>query len=255
MTATTRQPAHYPALTSENFDAVLFDLDGVITATNQNHFAAWKRLFDGYLQSLADAGGAPFREFTEDEMSEYVDGKPRYEGIRSFLDSRGLSLPYGDPDDPETARTVCGLGNLKNRFFNESIEADGVTVFQSTVDLIRALKGRGIRCAVVSSSKNCTTVLKAAGLTGLFDTQFDGTHAAELKLTGKPDPDTYLKAAEWLGVDAARAVVVEDAISGVQAGKAGGFGLVIGIDRAGVEKALYAGGADVVVKDLGQLKI
>lgn len=248
-------PTHQPALTPDNFDAVLFDLDGVVTATNKNHFAAWKKLFDRYLKSVANAGGAPFREFVEDEMSEFVDGKPRDKGIRSFLESRGLSLPFGDPSDPEDAETVCGLGNLKNRFFNESIEADGATVFQSTVDLIRTLKARDIRCAVVSSSKNCTTVLTAAGLLDLFDVQLDGTHAAELELTGKPNPDTYLKAAEWLGVEAARAVVVEDAISGVKAGRAGGFGLVVGVDRAGISDALREGGADVVVKDLGELTI
>ncbi|MCG8508972.1 MAG: beta-phosphoglucomutase family hydrolase [Rhodospirillales bacterium] len=243
--------SHTTPLNKDRYDAVLFDLDGVITATNKNHFVAWKKLFDSYLKKISERDNTPFKEFDEDEMSEFVDGKPRYEGIRSFLEHRGITLPFGDPDDGEDQETVCGLGNQKNRFFNESIEADGVTVFEKSVELIHLLLAEQIRCAVVSSSKNCVTVLKSAGLTDLFEVRVDGVVAAEMKLTGKPTPDTYLKAAELMGVPAERAVVVEDAISGVQAGRAGNFGLVIGVDRAGQAEALKENGADVVVSDLG----
>jgi beta-phosphoglucomutase family hydrolase len=242
-------------LDKERFDAVLFDLDGVITATNKNHFAAWKTLFDSYLKKVSQRDNTPFKEFSEEEMSEYVDGRPRYEGIRNFLEYRGIAIPYGDIEDDEEQETIYGLGNLKNRFFNESIEADGVTIFDKSVELIKRLKDKQIRCAVVSSSKNCSTVLKSAGLTDLFEVQVDGVVAAEMKLVGKPTPDTYLKAAELLGVSAERAVVVEDAISGVQAGRAGNFGLVIGVDRVGQADALSENGADVVVTDLGDFLV
>jgi beta-phosphoglucomutase family hydrolase len=248
---TVPSPKH--VLSRDKYDAVLFDLDGVVTATNHNHFAAWKQLFDQYLKIRAEREGAPFREFTEDEMSEYVDGKPRYEGIRSFLESRDISLPFGDISDAEDTETVCGLGNLKNRFFNLSIQTDGVEVFENSISLIHDLRENGIRCAIVSSSKNCQTVLKSADISDLFDVAFDGNNAADLHLTGKPDPDTYLAAADLLGVDPTRAVVVEDAISGVQAGRAGGFGLVVGVDRAGIAEALAQNGGDIVVADLGEL--
>jgi beta-phosphoglucomutase family hydrolase len=240
-------------ITPEKFDAVLFDLDGVITATDKNHFTAWKKLFDSYLRDVSQRDKVPFQEFTYDDMLNFVDGRPRYEGIRCFLESRDLELPYGDPSDPEDAPTICGLGNRKNRFFNESIREDGVTVFEGTVALIRSLREQGIRIGVVSSSKNCPTVLKTAEIEDLFDVKFDGNIAAELKLRGKPDPDTYLKAAEWAETDANRAVVVEDAISGVQAGRSGGFGLVIGVDRGDNSETLLENGADIVVKDLGEL--
>jgi alpha,alpha-trehalase len=242
-------------LSAEKYDAVLFDLDGVITATDKVHYAAWKTLFDTYLKDVAEKRNEPFRSFEESDMSQYVDGRPRYEGVRSFLASRGISLPQGTPDDPEEAETICGLGNRKNRYFNEALQREGATVFESTVELIHTLRRVGIRCAVVSSSKNCETVLKVAGLTDLFDVRFDGTHTAELNLKGKPTPDTYLKAAEWLGVEPARAVVVEDAISGVQAGRAGRFGLVVGVDRFDISEALKENGADIVVRDMGELSV
>ena len=245
--------ASEPVITPEKFDTVLFDLDGVITATDKNHFAAWKKLFDSYLREISKRDGTPFHEFTYDDMLTHVDGRPRYEGIRCFLASRDIEIPYGDPDDPEDRETVCGLGNRKNRFFNESIEADGVAVFEGTVTLIRSLRAQGVRIGVVSSSKNCPTVLRTAGLEDLFDVRFDGNSAAKHKLRGKPNPDTYLKAAELAETDAARAVVVEDAISGVQAGRAGGFGLVIGVDRGDISQELRDNGADIVVKDLGEL--
>jgi alpha,alpha-trehalase len=241
-------------LATGQFDAVLFDLDGVITATARVHAAAWKELFDSYLHQVADRTGEPFREFeVASDYRLYVDGKPRYEGVRSFLESRDIDLPYGDPEDPPGRETVCGLGNRKNILFNEHIQSEGPEVFETTVELIRELKARDIKVAVVSSSKNTQTVLRAAQLTDLFDASFDGNDAAELELIGKPTPDTYLAAASRLGVPAERAVVVEDAISGVQAGRSGGFGLVIGVDRTGDAAALAENGADVVVADMGEL--
>jgi alpha,alpha-trehalase len=242
-----------PLISPATFDAVLFDLDGVITATDRNHFTAWKRLFDSFLETRARRQGKPFQPFSDADMATFVDGKPRYEGVRSFLASRGIALPEGNPDDAEDTETVHGLGNRKNRLFNETIRTQGVTVFEGSLALIHALRAAGIRCAVVSSSRNCRRVLKAAGIESLIDVRFDGINAADLSLIGKPNPDTYLKAAEWAGVEPARAVVVEDAIAGVQAGRAGGFGLVIGVDRAGIGRALSDAGADIVVKDLSEL--
>jgi beta-phosphoglucomutase family hydrolase len=242
-----------PLISPARFDAVLFDLDGVLTATDKNHFAAWKRLFDSFLEVRARRREEPFRPFSQSYMTSFVDGKPRYDGVRSFLESRGIALPDGEPEDAEDAETVHGLGNRKNRLFNEAIEAQGVTVFAGSVALIHALRDAGIRCAVVSSSRNCRRVLKAADIESLIDVRFDGLNAADLALNGKPHPDTYLKAAEWAGVQPERAVVVEDAISGVQAGRAGGFGLVVGVDRAGIAQALRDNGADIVVTDLREL--
>jgi alpha,alpha-trehalase len=241
-------------LSAERFDAVLFDLDGVITATARVHASAWKELFDEYLQQVAERTGEPFRAFdVENDYRPYVDGKPRYEGVRSFLESRDIELPYGDPQDPPDRETVCGLGNRKNVVFNEHLKSKGADVFDTSIALIRELKAKGIKVAVVSSSKNTQTVLQVAQIADLFDMSFDGNDAAQLKLIGKPTPDTYLAAASRLGVAAERAVVVEDAISGVQAGQSGGFGLVIGVDRTGDAAALKENGADVVVSDLGEL--
>ncbi|MFV1958244.1 MAG: beta-phosphoglucomutase family hydrolase [Planctomycetota bacterium] len=238
----------------ERFDAVLFDLDGVVTDTASVHAHAWKKLFDEFLEARAKARGEPFVPFDlEEDYRTWVDGKPRYEGVRSFLASRAVELPFGDPADPPGTGTVCALGNIKNEHFNRILRADGVTVFPTSVDLIRKLRREGIRVAVVSSSKNTPTILEVAGLEDLFDLRFDGNEAARLGLEGKPTPDTYLKAAELLGVPAERAVVVEDAISGVEAGRAGHFGLVVGVDRHGEAQALKEHGADVVVSDLGEL--
>lgn len=242
-------------LSTEAFDAVLFDLDGVITATARVHAAAWKQLFDEFLAARAERDGTPFRPFGDEDYRLYVDGKPRYEGVASFLASRGLSLPLGSPEDTPDAPTVCGLGNRKNVLFNALLRRDGVEVFDSTVAVIRRLRAAGVRTAVVSSSKNCATILEVGGISGLFDLRFDGVEAARLYIKGKPAPDTYLEAARRLGVVPARAVVVEDALSGVQAGRAGGFGLVIGVDRAGNGDALLENGADIVVADLEELQV
>ncbi len=240
------------------FDAVLFDLDGVVTRTARVHAAAWKRLFDGYLEERAsrEGGGGGFEPFdAEHDYVEYVDGKPRYEGVASFLRSRGLELPQGSPSDGPGEETVCGLGNRKNRYFLEQLERDGVEVYPSTVRLLRGLRRAGIRTAVVSSSANCAEVVRAAGLTDLFDARVDGVESERLDLEGKPAPDIFLEAARRLGVPPERAVVVEDAISGVEAGRRGHFGCVIGVDRRGAGEELADHGADVVVADLEEVAV
>jgi len=239
---------------SQAFDAVIFDLDGVITKTALVHSAAWKKMFDAYLRERESKYGEPFREFTQkDDYLPYVDGKPRYKGVESFLASRGISIPYGDPSDDPSVETICGIGNRKNIAFNEALRSDGVETYESTVELIRRLKEEGIRVGVASSSKNCRQVLETAGLLDWFETRVDGEVSAELGLKGKPEPDIFTVAADNLGVSYDRAVVVEDAVSGVQAGKKGNFGLVLGIAREENEQELYANGADIVVKDIGEI--
>lgn len=243
-----------PPLVPERFDAVLFDLDGVLTDTAKVHASCWKRMFDGYLRRRAEKLGEPFEPFDIDaDYKLYVDGKPRYEGVRSFLASRRIELPYGTPDDPPGAETVCGLGNRKNALIQEVLAAEGVAVYQSSVELVRRLRQAGIRTAVVSSSKNCQAILAAAGIEELFDERVDGTTAARQGLAGKPAPDTFLDAARRLEAAPGRTAVVEDALSGVQAGRAGGFALVIGVDRHGDAEALRRSGADLVVTDLAEL--
>lgn len=237
------------------YDAVIFDLDGVITRTASIHAAAWKALFDGYLKQRAASEGGPFVPFDRDrDYRTYVDGKPRYEGVRSFLESRGIRLPCGDPEDPPDRETICGLGNKKNPLFLDLVSSHGVEVFASSVRLIDQLKAHGIRTGIVSSSKNCAAILAAARLTTAFDVKVDGVDAAALGLAGKPNPDTFLEAARQLEVDPARAVIVEDAISGVQAGRRGHFGCVLGVDRNGHAAALKENGADVVVNDLAEVQ-
>jgi trehalose 6-phosphate phosphatase len=241
---------------SRAVDAVLFDLDGVVTQTVTLHAAAWKELFDGYLRQRAIREHNVFQPFDADaDYRRYVDGKPRYAGVESFLMSRAIGLPYGDPADSPERETVCGLGNKKDDIFLRCLKTQGVEVFESTVALIHSLNAQGIKTAIVSSSKNCAAVLEAAGLADLFTVRIDGMDVARLKLKGKPDPDIFLKAAERLGVAPARAVVVEDAIAGVQAGRNGKFGLVIGVARQGNHAALQQHGADVVVGDLGEIAL
>lgn len=235
-----------------DFDAVIFDMDGILTDTAKVHAAAWKALFDSYLSVRAVKYQEDFRPFTVDtDYLRYVDGKPRYDGIRSFLRSRGIELPNGDHGDPPERETVNALGDRKDRIFTEALRRSGVEVFESSVKLIRQLQTIGIRRAVASSSKNCQLVLQIAGIEGLFEARVDGIVSVELGLNGKPAPDIFLKCAELLQVSPQRCVVVEDAISGVQAGRNGNFGLVIGVDRVGLGPTLKANGADVVVPDLG----
>lgn len=243
-------------MSNYSFDAVIFDLDGVITQTALVHSAAWKKMFDEYLQVRAERYGEPFQEFTHtDDYLPYVDGKPRYEGVRSFLLSRGIELPYGDPGDPPGTETICGLGNRKNQAFNEVLARDGVQVYQSTVAFIKALKEAGIKVGVASSSKNCQAVLQAANLADLFETRVDGIVSSELGLKGKPEPDIFTTACDNLGVTYDRAVVVEDAVSGVQAGAKGNFGFVLGIAREDNQAELRRNGADRVVKDMAEIDL
>lgn len=243
-------------LSRRRFDAVIFDLDGVITQTAKVHAAAWKAMFDDFLQRRAAARGEPFRPFDIDtDYRRYVDGKPRYDGVQSFLASRGIALPYGDPADPPAQDTVCGLGNRKNRMFLEVLEKEGVAAYDSTIALIRQLRAHGFRTAMVTASKSGAAILARAGISDLFDAKVDGVDAAELGLRGKPAPDPFLEAARRLDVEPARAVVVEDAIAGVQSGHAGGFGCVIGVNRGDYAAALREGGADVVVRDLAELGV
>ncbi len=234
----------------KNIDAIIFDLDGVITKTAEVHSNAWKKMFDSYLKEKAENENTEFIEFTSNDYLTYVDGKPRYDGVKSFLESRNIELPFGSPEDSTENVTVCGLGNRKNEAFNEVLKNDGVEVFPSTVKLMERLKEEGIRLGVASSSKNCEAVLKAAGLSYLVETRVDGVVSAETGLNGKPAPDIFLTAAKNLGCDYSRSVVVEDAASGVAAGKNGNFGLVLGLARENNEQALYENGADVVVKDI-----
>jgi alpha,alpha-trehalase len=241
-------------IAGDRFDAVLFDLDGVLTATAKLHAACWKKMFDEYLLQRAAATGEAFQPFEiATDYKLYVDGKLRYDGVRAFLESRGIDLPFGNPEDPPDRATICGLGNRKNELVQDHLAAGGVDVYESSVALVRQLRDTGIKTAVVSASKNCEAILEAAGIADLFDVRVDGVVAARLQLSGKPAPDTFLEGARQIGVEPERAMVVEDAISGVQAGRAGGFGLVIGVDRKGDPEALRNSGADIVVGDLGEL--
>jgi beta-phosphoglucomutase family hydrolase len=230
--------------------ACLFDLDGVLTQTAKVHAAAWKSMFDAFLQQRAE----PFRPFdVVHDYDEFVDGRPRYEGVREFLRSRGIELPQGSPDDPPTAQTVDGLGNRKNELVLQAIRDDGVQPYEGSVRYVRAAREAGLRRAVVSSSTNCRDVLRAAGIEDLFEAVVDGVVAAREHLRGKPAPDTFLAGARALGVEPRAAAVFEDALAGVEAGRAGGFGFVVGVDRTGQADALRAHGADLVVADLAEL--
>ncbi len=230
--------------------ACLFDLDGVVTKTAVVHAAAWKEMFDAFLR---ERDGADFRPFGDADYDTYVDGRPRADGVRTFLASRGIELPEGTPGDPPDARTVHGLGNRKNELLLERIRTDGVEAYDGTLRYLGAVRARGLRTAIVSSSANCRDVLRSIGAEDLFDVRVDGVVAAERGLPGKPEPDTFLAAARDLGVEPSRAAVFEDAQAGMDAGRAGGFGYVVGVDRVGQADALYAHGADRVVTDLAEL--
>lgn len=236
--------------------AFIFDLDGVVTDTAEAHAAAWKEMFDEYLQTLETRSGESFGRFDRDrDYLTYVDGKPRYEGVKSFLESRGIRLGRGTPDDPPERETVCGLGNRKNQLYQEFLEKGDITVYPEAPSFIRRLRSNGIKTAIVSSSKNCEKVLKTAGLSDLFDTRVDGEVSEARGLKGKPDPDIFLEAAGELNVPPQQAVVLEDAISGVQAGRSGGFGCVVGVDRTKGGRDLAAHGADLVIGDLSEIRL
>jgi len=237
-------------------DVVIFDMDGVVTETAGIHAMAWKQLFDEYLRQRADQSGESFQPFdAETDYYRYVDGKPRYDGVESFLKSRGISLPHGSPSDAPGQETVCGLGNLKNEYFLQILKKQGVTPYRSTIEIIRNLRAQIIKTAVISSSRNCEAVLAAAGVTGLFDARVDGVDAAELGLEGKPAPAIFLEAAKRLGAKPERTAIVEDSLAGVEAGRRGGFAIVIGVDRGDQGEELKRRGANIVVSDLAELKI
>jgi beta-phosphoglucomutase family hydrolase len=241
-------------ITRDRYDAVLFDLDGVLTDTAKLHAACWKQMFDDYLQNRSTQTGEAFRPFDlANDYRLYVDGKPRFDGVRDFLTSRGIQLAEGSEDDPPRFDTVGGLGNRKNDLVNEVIHDKGVEPYEGSVKLIERLRHDGFKIAVVTSSQNCGTVLKAAKLNAFFGAQVDGNMMHAQNLAGKPAPDTYLAAAKLLGVDPARSIVIEDALAGVEAGCRGKFGLVVGVARKGNAEELRQHGAHVVVNDLGEL--
>ena len=259
------------------YEAVLFDLDGVLTATARLHAASWKRMFDRFLAdreaaaggagSAGSAGletgaptgapaggpaGACFRPFEDRDYTRYVDGRPRYDGVRAFLESRGITLPDGEPSDAPGDGTVCALGNRKNALFHELVATEGVETYDGSLAVVRHLRANGVRTAVVSSSRGCGEILDAAGIADRFELRVDGLTAEAEGLAGKPAPDMFVHAARAMGIPPDRAAVVEDAIAGVQAARGGGFGLVVAIDRTGAPTELAAAGADVVVNDLAE---
>jgi beta-phosphoglucomutase family hydrolase len=238
------------------FDAVIFDLDGVITATASVHSRAWKQMFDEYLSTRSKRDSEAFKEFThEHDYLPFVDGKPRYKGVASFLESRGIDIPFGAPEDSPGEETVCGLGNRKNELFNDIINHGGAEVFNSTVEFIKELVSLDVRIGVASSSKNCKSILISTNLLSYFETRVDGVVSAELGLRGKPEADIFTTAADNLGVSYEKSIVVEDAVSGVQAGRNGDFGLVLGIAREGNAEVLKENGADIVVSDMSEFSV
>src|SRR4051795_4455144 len=238
----------------DGVNTCLFDLDGVLTQTAKVHAAAWKQMFDEYLKQRAERTGEEFVPFDpRADYDTYVDGKPRYEGVQSFLESRGIDLTRGEPTDPPGAETVDGLGNRKNELVLELIRDEGVEPYEGSVRYLEAAQEAGLRRAVVSSSTNCRDVLQAAGIEDLLEVRMDGVVAEREHLKGKPAPDTYLKAAAMLDAEPVQCAVFEDALAGVESGRAGNFGCVVGVDRVGQAEALKEHGADVVVKDLAEL--
>ena len=238
----------------DGITACLFDLDGVLTRTATVHAAAWKQMFDEFLRSYADKTSTPYRPFdAHADYDRYVDGKPRSDGTRDFLASRGIGLPEGDETDPPGSPTVQGLSNRKNDLVLTKIREDGVEVYDDSVDYLRRVRSAGLRTAVVSSSANTKAVLECTKLADLFDAVVDGVVARERHLAGKPAPDTFLEGAREVGADRTASAVFEDALAGVAAGRAGGFGFVVGVDRVGQADALREHGADVVVQDVSEL--
>ena len=242
-----------PDFPIERLDGAVFDMDGVVTRTAVVHYRAWKAMFDTYLAGRADLDEPTTRPFDEDDYRRYVDGKPRSDGVRDFLASRGIRLPEGDRADPPERDTVAGLGNRKNAAFVAEVETGDVEPFATTIEFVERLKAAGRRVAVISASENAAAVLRAAGVLERFEEKVDGIDAHRLGLAGKPDPAIFIEAARRLGTAVPRTAVVEDAIAGVEAGARGGFGFVVGVDRAGFREELQAAGASIVVDDLGEL--
>ncbi len=239
-----------------HYDGGIFDLDGVVTHTALVHSRAWKKMFDEYMSEWSTKNNKEQTPFDmESDYPIYVDGKPRYQGAKSFFDSRGIELPFGDPSDPPRLETVCGLGNRKNEFYRELVKTDGVGIFDPTVEFIKALRGKQQKIGLMSSSKNTRDIIRMAGLVELFDAVVDGITAEEEGMRGKPHPDVYLRCAEILDLEPNRAFVVEDAASGVEAGSRGKFGVVVGLAHGGQEQALRDAGADVVISDPADLTV
>jgi len=242
-------------LNINNFKAVILDLDGVITRTAALHAKAWEIMFKNFLDNWMKENNKQVDQFDiNEDYPEYIDGKPRYDGVRSFLESRGIDLPEGSPDDSPYKQTVCGLGNRKNELFHEQMKKKGVHVYDDTIDQIKKWKHKGLKIGVISASKNCKDILEVAGILDLFDTRVDGVIAEEQNLDGKPAPDVFIRAAKNLETQPENAVIVEDALAGIQAGKAGNFGFLIGIARNIDADSLYDAGADLVVQTLGDLR-
>jgi beta-phosphoglucomutase family hydrolase len=246
----------WPKPVTLNFGAAIFDMDGVVTKTASVHSHAWANMFNEYLRQRERAHGEPFRAFTHaSDYLPYVDGRPRYKGVEAFLKSRGINLAFGAPEDAAQKETVCGLGNRKNEFFNRLVEESGVGLYETTLTLIEELRAHGVRVGLATSSKNGDYVLKKAGILHLFETRVDGVVSAQMGLRGKPEPDIFTTACGNLGVTPDRSIVMEDAVSGVQAGAKGKFALVIGIARENNADELKANGADVVVEDLAETNL
>lgn len=239
-----------------NLEGAVFDLDGVITQTARIHFKAWKQTFDEYMYLREKRDNEPFKEFThEGDYLPFVDGKPRYKGVDSFLKSRNINIPFGDPADTPDKETACGIGNRKNELFRKILQTEKVEIYPASIELVKSLKKEGIRVGVASSSKNCKYLLDSAGVSDLFETVVDGVVSAELGLKGKPEADIFIQAANNLGVSAANSMVVEDASSGVAAGRNGGFGFVLGVARKDNVSVLLKEGADVVVKSMASIDV
>jgi trehalose 6-phosphate phosphatase len=236
---------------NNRIDALIFDLDGVITQTRKTHKKAWKEMFGRFFEKQ-QGGQAPM---SEEDYQQYIDGKPRFQGVKSFLESRGIELPFGDPNDAPGFETICALGNIKNQVFNDILDRDGVEVYEDALQWLKAWRGKGLKTAIVSSSKNCKKIIDAAGIADLFDTRVDGMVSEELGLKGKPDPDIFTEAARRLDARPENSVVFEDAISGVQAGQRGFFGLVVGVNRFDNGEALLGNGADICIEDFSELDL
>jgi beta-phosphoglucomutase family hydrolase len=255
MTPSSRASGAAQKAANRAFDAAVFDMDGVVTQTAAVHALAWKRMFDEFLQNRRARGEAVGGEFTREDYLRFVDGRPRYQGVEAFLASRAIALPLGAPTDAPDEQTICGLGNRKNAHFNAIIAEAGVALFESTIALIHELRAQGIAVGLATSSRNAELVLAGAGVGDLFATVIDGLAAERLQLKGKPEPDIFLRAARNLGAEPARTIVVEDAVSGVQAGARGEFGLVIGVARENNRSELCEHGADLVVSDLRETSV
>lgn len=235
-------------------DALIFDLDGVVTRTASLHMKAWEQMFGPFLEQFRSETGRDVELYRgKEDYLKYIDGIPRYDGVKNLLDSRGIQLPYGNPDDEPGKHTICGLGNRKNRIFLELINKDQIHVFEDTITKIKLWRIQGLKTAVISSSKNCRAILKTAEIENFFDVRIDGLDSEQLNIPGKPAPDIFLNAAEQLQSRPSRSAVFEDAVLGIKAGKAGNFKYVVGIARKSSEKELYENGADLVIKNFNEL--